>query len=459
MLRRTLLGLCASLLLGVVGSAADKGWYTEGNFAPTKRMTITLVNTLDVERKDCPIVITREQFPVKKLHELWLTVVDPSLPSKPEPAKEEIAFVGGHGIRKETNGHQIFYQLDDLDKDGIWDELFFQTDLKPHESKTLYIYFGFSGRGWNQHGTHATIGSYMRHIIPWWESANVGWKLWFPTSVDMYGKRKPLLMSEEMCIRNLCGYAGVPKVNFDYGSDIMAVGSTFGAGGIGLFEFAGRPDSVSTPRFTPVIGGKISERNFNEDQINDTRYSFDVVVNGPMRSIIRVRTMNWKTGNGYYELVQDYTAYTNQSYSTCKVQFSKFFPSVNGVSFGCGIKANTDGSGNVVEKGIAIRIGSEMVADPDDDTGQKGHKVDFVGSALVVRDKYKPAYQLVKSMGPNHTFRIPVTGDMTYEYLIAGAWNEGVVYNTPELFKAYIRKTSMEYNNPVQAAFGALEQK
>ena len=353
----------------------------------------------------------------------------------------------------------ILHQLDDLDKDGIWDELFFQTDLKPHESKTLYIYFGFSGRGWNQHGTHATIGSYMRHIIPWWESANIGWKLWFPTSVDMYGKRKPILMSEEMCIHNYCGYYGVPKANYDYGSDIMGVSSTFGAGGIGLFEFAGKPDSISTPRFTPGSGEKISERNFNEDQITDTRYSFDVVVNGPMRSIIRVRTMNWKTGNGYYELVQDYTAYTNQSYSTCKVQFSKFFPSVNGVSFGCGIKANTDGSGNVVEKGIAIRIGSEMVADPDDDTGQKGHKVDFVGSALVVRDKYKPAYQLVKSMGPNHTFRIPVTGDMTYEYLIAGAWNEGVVYNTPELFKAYIRKTSMEYNNPVQAAFGVLEQK
>ena len=105
MLRRTLISLCASLLLGAVGNATDKGWYTEGNFAPTKRMTITLVNTLDVERKDCPIVITREQFPVKKLHELWLTVVDPSLPSKEEPTKEESAFVGGHGIRKVVFPH------------------------------------------------------------------------------------------------------------------------------------------------------------------------------------------------------------------------------------------------------------------------------------------------------------------------------------------------------------------
>jgi len=455
-MRTTLLAILWPILASGQGK---ESWYTEGNFAPAKRLKITLVNTLDFDRKDCPVVITREEFPVKKLHEMWVTVVDPSLPPKSEPTEEEFAFVGGHGIRGETNGHQIFYQLDDLDKDGIWDELYFQTDLKARESRVLYIYFGFSGRGWNQHGTHATIGSYMRHIIPWWESANIGWKLWFPTSVDMYGKRKPILMSEEMNIHNYCGYYGVPKVNFDYGSDIMGVGSSFGAGGIGLFEFSDNPDSISRPRFTPVQGEKISERNFNEDQITDTRYSFDVVVNGPMRSMIRVRTMNWKSGNGFYELVQDYTAYTNQSYSTCKVTFTKFLPHANGVTFACGIRANRDEKENVVEKGIAMRTGSERVADPDDDTGQKAHVVDFIGSALVVKDKYHPEYQFIGSFGGNHTFRIPVQADLSFEYLIAGAWSEGAVYNSPDAFKAYVRKTAVEYNHPVRVEFGTLEQK
>ena len=436
-----------------------QNWYTEGNFAPAKRMVITVINALDFDRKDCPVVINREEFPVKNLHEMWVTIVDTSLPPHPKPTQQEEAFWDGHGIREETNGHQIFYQLDDLDKDGIWDELYFQTDLKSNEKKKLYIYFGFSGRGWNPHGTHATIGSYMRHIIPFWESENVGWKLWFPTSVDMYGKRKPILMSEQMCENNYCGYYGIPKINWDYGSDIMGVGGSFGAGGIGLFEFPDKPDTVSTPRFTPYEGKKISERNFNEDQITDTRYAFDVVVNGPMRSIIRVKTMNWNSGSGYYELTQDYTAYTRQNYSTCKVTFTKFFPNKNEVTFACGIKANIDEKENVVEKGIAIRTGSEEVADPDDDTGRKGHKVDFIGSAIVVKDKFIPEYQRVKSMGNNHTFRMPVTKDLSYEYLIAGAWSEGMVYNTPELFKNYVRKTAIEYNNPVQVEFGNVELK
>ena len=456
---RVLLFVIPLILASAAAAQERAGWYTEGDFAPSQRLEITLVNTLDIDRSECPIVITREQFPVKKLHEMWVTVVDPSAPSKPEPTKEELSFVGGHGMRGETNGHQIFYQLDDLDKDGVWDELYFQTNLKSREQKHLFIYFGFSGRGWNPHGTHATIGSYMRHIIPWWESANIGWKLWFPTSVDMYGKRKPVLMSERMCIDNLCGYYGVPKANSDYGSDIMGVGSSFGAGGIGLFEIPERLDSISVPRFTPLQGKKISERNFNEDQITDTRYSFDVVVNGPVRSIIRIRTMNWNTGRGYYECIQDYTAYTNQSYSTCKVTFTSFFPHAEGASFACGIKAHADPPGNTVEKGIAIRAGVEQVADPDDDTGQKSHKVDFVGSALVVKDQYQPEYQRINGLGGNHTFRIPVTKDLTYEYLIAGAWSEGVVYNTPEAFHAYVRKTAREYNNPVQVRCSELEVK
>lgn len=439
--------------------AQSNTWYTEGDFSPKKRLALTLVNDLNIERTSCPVVITRDEFPVKKLHEMWVTVVDPSLPSRGKPTKEEVAFAGGHGIQEETNGHQIFYQLDDLDKDGIWDELFFQTDLKPKETKTLYIYFGFSGRGWNPHGTQATIGSYCRHIIPWWESENIGWKLWFPTSVDMYGKRKPVLMADEMCKNNYCGYNGVPKVNWDYGSDIMSVSNSFGAGGIGLFEFPTKPDSISTPRFTPVRGQKISDPNFNEDQFSDTRYAFDVVVNGPLRSIIRVKTMNWNSGNGFYELTQDYTAYTRQSYSTCRVRFSNFFPQTNGTAFACGIRADKDERENTVEKGIAIRSGSEIVADPDDKTNQRSRSVDFVGAALIVKDKYRPQYQRIASFGNNHTFRIPVTGDGMFEYMIAGAWSEGAVYNTAESFKAYVRKSALEYNSPVRTAYGQIEQR
>ncbi|MCE5249982.1 DUF4861 domain-containing protein [bacterium] len=435
--------------------AAGKEWYTEGDFAPAIRIEFRLVNTLNLDRANYPVVIKRSELPLQNLHEMWVTVVDPALPSSPEPSKEVLAKFGGHQMRAETNGHQIFHQLDDLDRDGIWDELCFETDIKARETRTMYLYIGFSQRGWNAHGTHAAIGSYCHHLIPFWESANIGWKLWYATDCDMFGKRKSVLMSNELYMKNLDGY----NVPYDYGSDIMRVADTFGAGGICLFEVPAQPDSVSRPRFAPVRGDKFSPDGWNEGQFNDTRYAFEVVVNGPVRSMVRVKTMNWNTGGGTYELEQNYTVYTNQNYATCLVKYAKFLPEEPLTMFGCGIRKN-QGEFDSYQKGnIVITGGDDEISDPDDTEGLRKVHVDYVGTALVVKDKYKPEYRFVKARGGNHTFAVPVTGDLTYEYMIFGAWSEGSVLKTPEEFRAYVLKTAQEYNNPVTVTVAGVERK
>lgn len=450
--------LAAVLFLCASGStqAAD-GWYTEGNNAHTTRIKLTLVNTLDFDRQSCPIIITRDELPLKDLMEMGITVVDPSLPARPMPPKEVLLKQGGHNINAETNGQQLYYQADDIDKDGVWDELFFQTDLKANERKTMYLYIGFNQQGWMEHGTHANIGSYCHHLMPFWESAHVGWKLWYTDSCDVYGKRKGVLMSPLLYMKNQDGY-GVSYVNHDNGSDIARVSTSFGGGAICLFEFPAKPDSVSRPRLTPFAGKKISTPAWNQGPVTDTRFAYDVVVNGPVRSMIKVKTMNWKTGNGFYELEQYYTAYTNQSYSTCTVKFKEFFPLNAGTMFGCGIRKNLMEVDSYHDGGIAITFGKDTLSDPDDPDG-KEYTVDFVGNAIVVKDKYKPQYQPIAGFEGNHTFRIPLTGDLTYEYIIFAAWNEGEVYNTPALFKEYVIKTAKEYNNPAQVRIEGVEYK
>jgi hypothetical protein len=172
-------------------SAKESPWYLQGNFHPTHRLQFTISNKLNFDRQNTPVVIKREDFPVPDLHEMWVTVVDPDLPPYEGPSAELLRLQGGHQLRAETNGHAIYHQMDDLDKDGIWDELFFQTDIKANSEKTIYVYLGQNIRGWNKHFTHANIGSYARHLMPFWESENVGWKIWFANSVDVYAKRKP----------------------------------------------------------------------------------------------------------------------------------------------------------------------------------------------------------------------------------------------------------------------------
>lgn len=431
-------------------SSASDRWYAQGAFEPTRRVAITVTNDLDEARTSAPVTILPDEVPdLRGLQEMYVTLVDPAGEPRPEPDARRRAQEGPHGFLQEANGRALFVQLDDLDKDGIWDELFFQIDLKPRETKTIYAYIGFNQRGWNPHGTHAAIGSYARHQIPFWESANVGWKLWFPTDIDVYGKREPVLMSQRLYMENLDGYA-VSYVDPAYGSDIMSVDNSFGGGGIGLFEHPSEPTRISKPRFTPQ-NADVATTNFNLNQVDDTRYAFEVLVNGPVRSMVKVKTMNWRSGGGTYELEQIYTAYTNQNYSTARVRYTTFEPNDPATTFAAGIRRHGNEEIAYQQGGVVITGGSEAIRNPDDrDSAQNALTVEFAASALVVKDAYHPEYVFVPDYQGNHVFRVPTTRDRSFEYLIAAAWSEGAVLNTADGFRDYVLATARGYNSPVR---------
>ena len=452
--------LIAGLLFPAVLPAQPGPWYTQGDFAPVTRVVYTLENTLDVERTGTPVVITRAQFPIPDIHELWITVVDPLGPPAPAPSAELLNRQGGHELRQETNGHIIFHQLDDLDKDGIWDELFFQVDLKPREKKTVYIYMGENSRGWNPHRTHANIGSYCRHLMPFWESENIGWKIWFANSVDVYAKRKPVLMSQHLYMENLDGY-GVSLLDHDFGTDIQSVDNSFGGGAICLFEFADRPEIISNPRFTPKKIESVPDSRFNAGQLSDTRYAYEVVVNGPVRSMVKIKGMNWDTGNGFYEYEQYYTAYAGQSYCTSKVIFNTFLPRQSGVLMGCGVYKKPMENVFVQKGGFLVSAGPERIKDPEMIDDREAWLVPFIGISLIVRDEYRPEYFFNDEYegNRNHVFRVTPDGDNSYEYMLIAGWSQGAVYNTAESFTAYAEQSALEYNNPVIPHCVGIEQK
>ena len=428
--------------------ARAAAWYTQAdNFAPRERVEVRIRNDLDTARRNNPVVITRAQLAaLPDVHEFAITLVDPSRAGRTTPSDELLRRQGGHEARAETNGAWIPYQLDDLDSDGQWDELFFMTDIGPRETKTFYLYIGYQHQGWYAHRTHAAIGSYVRHTVPFWEGENIGWKLWFPDSIDVFGKRRPLLMSQHLYMENLDGY-GVGQTNADWGSDIMEVGNSFGGGGVGLFEDPAHPDVVSRARFTPA---NTAGTNFNTGPRGDSRYSFVVIANGPLRSMIRARTMNWNSGHGRYELEQIFSSYAGESYATSRVRFSTFAPANAGTHFAAGIRKHINESSHYQQRGVVISGAPEAIRGPDDGPLRpNGLIVDYVGSALVVRDTYQPRYVYVPGYQGNHTFAITPNAERSFEYLIAAGWSEGVVNKTPAEFQDYVVRTAREYNAPL----------
>ena len=438
---------CALLLAGLAAgaggpAAAQDGWYTQGDFAPSARVEIVIANDLNEDRKDAPIVIRRDQLPMlADIQELTATLVDPEGDARPEPTPELLARQGPHERRGEANGRAIDYQFDDLDRDGVWDELFFVADLKAGERKRFYIYRGFQQRGWNPHRTHAAIGSYMRHTVPFWESEHVGWKLWFPTDIDIYAKRKAMLMSNRLYMGNLDGY-GVAAENPDYGADIQSVDDSFGGGGIGVFE----GEALNRPRFTPTAD---LEHRFNAGQQSDTRYAFEVLVNGPLRSMVRVKTMNWNTGQGRYEVEQTYTAYAGQNYATAEVRFPVWEPGPQGADFAVGVRKRPGQNFERRGPNWVVTTAPEALRNPDDVEGlQQQAPILYAGTALIVPEGDGGAYQFVPTRGENHVFRIPAQADRTYRYMLAAGWSEGEVLKTPEAFADYVAASARSYASP-----------
>jgi hypothetical protein len=100
---------------------------------------------------------------------------------------------------------------------------------------------------------------------------------------------------------------------------------------------------------------------------------------------------------------------------------------------------------------VVITGGSELVRNPDDkEAVQNGLRIDYAGSALVVRDLYKPAYVFGPERQGNHVFRVAPTKDGRFEYMLAAGWSEGPTLKTAEAFKAYVLKAARDYNTPVR---------
>jgi hypothetical protein len=418
-------------------SSSKAGWYTEGrDYAPTKRIGIVVTNTLDLPLKSQPVAISRTSLPQENVPERWIAVIDPQLPSNEDPTPEQLKKMSGYLRRKETNGHSIELQVDDVDKDGIWDEIFFVTDLAPKESRKFYIYIDPYERGMFAHHVHAGIGNYGRHTVPFFESEEMGWKLWYPHDLDLHGKRAPMLTANYEYTTNNSGY----YMPFEMGTDIMTVAKTFGAGGMCVFENPDDPENPARAYYTPAK---------DKGPFNDTRFAYDVVYNGPLRSMIKVTTKNWNSGKGFYELDQYYTAYANKNWSIVQVKFNKFLsPSAN-VMYGAGIRRIMQEYKSVHEGGMALSMGKDVEARiPDEDIGDKALLVPWQGIGIIVKDSYKPAYVAIKNYGGNHLFRIPVTHDMQYEYMVLGGWSFGQVNNNEQDFVKYAKTESLIYNHP-----------
>jgi hypothetical protein len=243
---------------------------------------IIISNTSYNELIDYPISIKREELNIKA--------------------------IGKYPFLTKDSGDTISVQLDDLDGDGQWDEMFFVINLAPSQDQKLNLKWiddelKYKLRTQVRFGVRESLTSTVQPALssvfyphqlpgvmgyqpyqtdgPSWENDKVGFRHYLDgrNSKDVFGKK----VSEMSPLNVGISADGVTEDNYhvmeDWGRDILSVGNSVGIGGISL-----------------LIGDQLARLGVTEqDSLNnvDSTY-FKIITTGPARSIMTFKYHHWR---------------------------------------------------------------------------------------------------------------------------------------------------------------------
>jgi unsaturated chondroitin disaccharide hydrolase len=180
-------------------------------------------------------------------------------------------------------------QADDLDGDGKLDELAFQIELKPRQTRIVTVAYGDAEtierlRSPYPKRTHAKFTTKFEGLG--WESEETAWRIYFDrrNAIDLYGKRRPGLYLEMF---------GSPEYDYHqespYGRDIYKIGEAIGIGSVGA-----------------LVGGQVLK-------VSDVaERSWRIVANGPLRSIVELTYKGWSVGGRKVDLTSRITQWAGE---------------------------------------------------------------------------------------------------------------------------------------------------
>src|SRR5437763_2033351 len=180
-------------------------------------------------------------------------------------------------------------QADDLDGDGKYDEIAFQIDLKPRQTRVVSIAYGDAAtlqrlRGDYPARTHAKFT--LKFDGLGWESEATAWRIYFDrrNAIDLWGKRRPGLYLELFGSPEYVYHQESP-----FGRDIFRIGDALGAGSVAALV-GGRTEKVAD----------VAERKWR------------IVAEGPVRVVVELKYKGWKVGGREVNLTSRMTQWAGE---------------------------------------------------------------------------------------------------------------------------------------------------
>ena len=254
----------------------------------TEQNTFKLTNNSPVDQKDAAVIIKRGDLPVQDQDEF--------VPLLISEANDTIAS-----------------QTDDIDGDGQWDEVAFVYSLPANSTAEISIkwvetfpdfkkrtnvrfakkvsdneYEELTSEIRPKDHSKASPTVHYQMEGPGWENDVVGFRNYFDprNGFDIFGKT-----TNDMVMDSEVGISGDYHTMQDWGMDVLKVNNSLGAGAVAMYK------------------------NGELHRLGDTDEArFELVTEGPVRSIFRLIYDGWKVGDENYQLTNEISIWAGNPY-------------------------------------------------------------------------------------------------------------------------------------------------
>ncbi|MBN2612888.1 MAG: DUF4861 domain-containing protein [Bacteroidales bacterium] len=387
------------------------------------KQKITVANKTSVQLKDKPVILVRDSLIVKEG-----TVLYPLLTRE--------------------NGDTVASQLDDLDGDGQWDQLFFVVDIAAQDSLQLELKWvktqpeypvrtsvRFGKRSSRETPvvakTSDTLYADKVHRAlryqpyqtdgPMWENDKVGFRHYFDgrNSKDLYGKKASYITPDTVGVNQKGEVEDNYHVMADWGRDVLAVGNAVGIGGFGL-----------------IAGDRICRLGItNDDTLNNIEETvFNIMTEGPVHTAMHFSYNNWKANGRIYQAYETTSIWSGMYAFKNSVKISGL-QGDEALLVGL-VNSNTDHALSelaVNDKYVILYTHDKQTYD----------KVWYLGLALILpRDAYLGHGEAPKEGPLSNTFfgKLKITENKPVDYYAIGAWElSDPGFTDSTYFKNYVQ--------------------
>ena len=292
-------------------------------------------------------------------------------------------------------------QVDDVDGDGVLDELAFQIELQPRQTRIVTIAYGNAEAIARLRVNHASR-TYARFAPsyegPGWESEETGWRLYFDrrNAIDLFGKRRPGLYLDMFATP---GY--VYHLDSPLGKDIYLIGSALGIGSVGALV-EGKAQAVAD----------VGERRWR------------IAATGPVRAIVEVSYKDWKIGGRTAALVSRFTQWAGNRGFDHQVTAK----GVDGLTLVAALpkKSGTVDLSGSLDAGTEARVAAtwgHQVVEPGTTAGTRDLPDQNLGLALIVFGPHESGITPMQSDAANHLVPL-VLREGSARWHVTAAWDQ-----------------------------------